>query len=292
MNKEKIKQYWLDFHKSLDEVGINVGDIVYVGSDLGRILVQAKGELEIASKEEQFEFVNMLIDELKNHVTDRGTILFPVYSWAFCKGNEFDYYRTQGEVGALNNFVLNNRKDFVRTKHPIYSFMVCGKDADYLAGLDNQDSWGEMSPFHYLHVNNAKELDLSVSVLRSMTFKHYVEQCVSVPYRHFKYFLADYIDKNGQRETRCYSMYVRDLSVSLKSVQQIEFYKKADCATETSFRKWPISVVELGKAYAVMADDLLNNNGANLYEFTDYTIDWGMDCPAYEIGYLKERKLL
>lgn len=292
MNDLKAKQYWNDFHKTLDKIGVHAGDILYIASDIARILTQARTELEFASRAEQYDYIDALIDALKEHVTEEGTLLFPVYSWAFCKGAEFDMRKTQGEVGALNNYVLNKRADFVRTRHPLYSFMVWGKDAAYLAQMNNQDSWGELSPFKYLHENGAKELDLSVTLQRSLTFKHYVEQCVQVPYRHFKYFLSDYVDEQGKRETRCYSMYVRDLSVSLHSVQEIAFFIEAGCARKTVFRQWDISVLEFDKAFEVMKEDLLHNNGAHLYEFTDYKIDWNKQDAVYEIGYLRDKTLL
>lgn len=292
MKKEKTDCYWKEFHEALDGIGIGKGDILYVASDITRILVQARRELEIKDKTEQNEFIDRLIDELKKHITEEGTILFPVYSWAFCKGQKYDYYKTQGEVGALNNYVLNNRKDFKRTYHPIYSFMVWGKDSKMLLDMRNQDSWGVASPFEYLKVSGGKELDLSVTLLRSLTFKHYVEQAVGVPYRHFKYFLSEYIDENGNSEIKCFSMYVRDLAVKLESVQDLSFFIEKKAAQKTNFREWDISVLEFEKAYDIIAEDLRFNNGQNIYKFTDYNINWDIQGTVYEIGYLKDKELL
>ncbi len=292
MNIEKCNDYWSGFHDALNRIGVGVGDILYIASDLMKILVQARPELEINTKAEQFQFVDMLIDELKKHVTEEGTLLFPVYSWDFCKGKGFDYRKTQGEVGVLNNYVLNNRKDFVRTFHPIYSFMVWGKDAQLLLDMRNQDSWGTTSPFRYLHENKAKELDLNVSLKRSFTFKHYVEQSVGVPYRHPKYFLGEYTDARGQTEVKCFSMYVRDLSVQLVSNQQIDFFMEKGCASQTEFKKWDISVVDLSLAYSVVEEDLLHNGGKHIYDFTDYEVDFSTKQPVYEIGYLRNQTLL
>ncbi len=115
---------------------------------------------------------------------------------------------------------------------------------------------------------------------------------MQVPYRHFKFFLSDYVDEYDRRETRCYSMYVRDLSISLKSVQEIDFFIEAGCAKKTSFRQWDISVLEFDKAFEVIKDDLLYNNGAHLYEFKNYSIDWDNRDSVYEIGYLKDKKLI
>ena len=289
MNSEN---YWKEFKEKLSEVGVKPGDIVYVGSDITAFVIQAKKELALKTKEETNNYIDELIDALKSYVTEAGTLLFPVYSWDFCRGKGFDFYKTQGEVGALNNYVLNNRKDFKRTKHPIYSFMVWGKDAKLLCEMNNQEAWGIASPFKYLHDNKAKELDLNVTATRSMTFKHYVEQSVKVPYRYPKYFLGNYTDENGVTEERCYSMYVRDLSVELEPSQTNSFFNEGGAGRQVSFKDMFISSIELDKAYELLKEDLLHNNGKNVYSFTGYSIDWSSDIKRYEVGFWKDRKIV
>ena len=294
MNSELLNEYISEFKMKICEAGINRGDIVYVGSDIAGILVSATKELGLSGKKEQYEFLDALIDALKDIVSEEGTLLFPVYSWDFCRGKGFDYYKTNGEVGALNNYILQNRSDFTRTKHPLYSFMVWGKDAKMLTDIDCQEAWGVSSIFAYMHKNNAIELDLNVDALRSMTFKHYVEQSVRVPYRYPKYFLGEYTDQDGRTEIRSYSMYVRDLSVKLESTQTTDFFNQSGVGKTIIFRGWPINTIELGKAYDVIKDALLNKNGENIYSFTDYKIDWNDETSRnrYEIGFLRGEHLI
>ena len=292
MNAQKALDYWKEFHIKLDEVGIGKGDIVYVGSDITAIVINAIKDLEFTSKQDRTDFMNDLIDELKNHVTEEGTLLFPVYSWAICRGVDYDYSKTQCEVGAFNNFILNNRKDFARTMHPIYSFMVWGKDAMKLTSMNNQEAWGKASPFFYMHQNGAKELDLNVKAVRSMTFKHYVEMSLKVPYRYPKYFLCNYTDENGVREERGYSMYVRDLSVKMKAVEENAFFEMNNSGKTVSFRGWQIHMIDLKKAYDVIKDDLLNNGGKNVYRFENYEIEWNDRKDVYEVGFWKNKDLI
>lgn len=292
MNKEKEKLYWEDFHKSMDALGIGKGDILYVGSDVAAVVVSASRELEIKTREERDAYLNALIDNIKEHVGEEGTLLFPVYSWKYCKGVPFDYYKTQGEDGALNNFILNTRKDFRRTRHPIYSFMVWGKDAEMLLAMNNQEAWGKASPFWYLHHNGGKEFDINVSGLRSMTFKHYVEMSLKVPYRYPKYFLADYTDENGVTEERCYSMYVRDLNVKMKSSQNNAFFEEKGVGQSVEFHGGVLNLIDLPKAYEALKDDILNNGAANVYHFEDYTLDMSKQRDVYEVGYRKDKDLI
>lgn len=292
MNTEKATAYWKEFHEKLDEVGIDKGDIVCVGSDITAIVVNAMRELEFASKQDQTDFLNALVDELQKQVTEEGTLLFPVYTWIICRGGDFDYHKTQGEVGSFNNFILNSRRDFVRTKHPIYSFMVWGRDAKILHDMDNQEAWGKASPFYYMHQNGAKELDLSVTALRSMTFKHYVEMSVKVPYRYPKYFICNYTDENGVTEERTYSMWVRRVDVKFTSTQDNPFFEEKKVGKTTDFRGWKINVIDLMGAYDVLRDDLLNNGGKNVYSFENYEIDWNDKKEVYEVGFWRDKTLI
>ena len=293
MNKEKESLYWKDFHECLDRLGIGKGDILYVGSDFAAVMVLAARELDVTSREDRDEFLNHYVDHIKEHVGEQGTILIPVYSWKYCKGVAFDYYKTQGEVGAFNNFVLNNRKDFKRTRHPIYSFMVWGKDAGMLVNMNNQEAWGEASPFYYLHHNGGKEFDINVSGLRSMTFKHYVEMSLRVPYRYPKFFLAEYTDENGVTEERCYSMYVRDLSVSMHSSQNNAFFEEKGVGKTQAFHDYELHVIDLPGAYEALRDDILNNHAANVYHFENgYVPDFSTPRRDYEVGYRKDKNCL
>lgn len=292
MNAKTLAAYKDELLETLERIGIRKGCSVYVGSDATRILLTATKELELKGKEEQYAFLDELINTLQKAVGEEGTLLFPVYSWTFCKGEPFDHKNTQGQVGFLNNFVLNNRKDFIRTKHPLYSLMVWGKDAEFLAGLDNQNAWTGNTPFTYLHKNGGIELDLSTTTLRSMTFKHYVEETLQVPYRHPKFFMGEYIDADGNKETRTYSMYVRALEVKMESCQNDDFYIAGNCAVKESFHGWDMIAVDLPGAFELMKDDFLNNGGKNIYTFEDYEIDWSSNDKSYEIGFLKDRKLI
>ncbi len=289
MNNEN---YWKEFDAKLSEIGVEKGDIVYVGSDITAIVVQAQKELGLKTRSEINNFIDDLINALQSHVTMEGTLLFPVYSWGFCRGEAFDYYKTQGEVGSLNNYILNNRKDFVRTKHPIYSFMVWGKDAKMLYGMNNQEAWGKASPFYYMHQNGAKELDLNIRAVRSMTFKHYVEMSQKVPYRHPKYFIGYYTDENGVTEERTYSMWVRRLDVKLKATEDNIFFEEKNVGKSTEFRGWGMHVIDLKGAYEVLKDDLLHNEGKNLYSFEGYKLDWDDKQNVYEVGFWRDRSLI
>ncbi len=259
---------------SLLDLCIQKGDSLYVSSDTARLMVEMKRRYGIGTSKQRDEFLSALVDTLQETVGLKGTLLFPVFSWAFCKGKGFDRNASLGEVGALNNWILQNRKDFQRTRHPLYSFMVWGKYANVLAAADYVDAWGEESPFAWLHRNGGKMLLLDVSLQRAFTFMHYVEEGVRVPYRYFKNFRGEYVDINGTINLRNYTMYVRDLAISSEEYLPDSFLEEAGVMWAALCGSLVLKIIDLKKAYDVVAEDLRQHNGAHCYRFEDYTIDW------------------
>lgn len=264
-----------EFKNGIEELKIGTGDIVYVGSDITQLLVSIRKRNGIKTKKDQNTFLSQMIDTLQMAVGESGTLLFPVYSWDFCKGKPFDVKNSLGAVGYLNNWVMMNRSDFCRTSHPIYSFMVWGNDCERLQSMDNQEAWGADSPFAYLRENRAKLLLINVSLQRVGTFMHYVEQNLEVPYRYHKYFLGEYTDVKGRTTSRCYSMYVRDLRIECEEYLPDSFMEDANLVKSISKDDIYMKVLNFGDMYDVIADDLLNNKGKNCYHFTNYEINWG-----------------
>ena len=122
-------------------MGIQKGDIVLISSDAKLMLYDALAHRKPLD-------LNSFIDGLIDAVGEDGTVIFPTYNWGFCKGETFDYLHTPCKTGVLGKIALG-RKDFKRTKHPIYSFAVYGKHQKYLCDLDNLDSFGMYSPFGF-----------------------------------------------------------------------------------------------------------------------------------------------
>ena len=135
-------EYYKDTLKILKKLGIKNGDILYVASDLLKLITLFKKK---NTKFDLDKFINTIIKSVGNN----GTILIPTYNWDFCRNIKFDYINTKSLCGALSNFCLK-RKDFKRTRHPIYSLAVYGKFKNYLFNLNNTSAWGENSPFDFI----------------------------------------------------------------------------------------------------------------------------------------------
>ena len=243
----------------VDAFDLKKGDIVFISSDIKKLLYLG------FESNDPVDF-NQLIDMLIEKVGPTGTILFPTYNWDYCKGKTFDYYKTPSKTGSLSTVALKH-EGFKRTKHPIYSFAVWGKDRDYLCNLDNVHSFGNDSPFAYLKEKNALNIIIDVSFANCFTFVHYVEeQSGCVKYRYQKTFHAKYIDEFGKTSDTSYSMFVRDLDLDVgNNIDSIgRIMEEKGIVQRKDVRSVSIFRLRLGDAYPVILDDILHNRSRNI----------------------------
>lgn len=263
-----------DLQYALKNIGIGTGDIVYISSDVTYLLTVARKQLGGRGSFDQDVFLHSFVDMLQEVVGSTGTLLFPAFTWSFCKGLPFDQKNTKSEVGALNNWILANRSDFRRTQHPIYSFMVWGEKAEELLSLDNIDAWDEESPFAFLHTHKGKMLLMNVSLQRSFTFMHYVERSIKVPYRYLKSFRGSYTNENGCTGERRYILYVRDLAIDSVENLPDEMLESAGVMQVQTWCGGVVKTIDLSRAYDIVCNDLLHCGGEQCYHFKNYRIDW------------------
>ncbi|MCM1264210.1 MAG: AAC(3) family N-acetyltransferase [Butyrivibrio sp.] len=192
--------------------------------------------------------------------------MFPTYNWDFCGGKTFDYKSTPCMTGTLGALALK-RKDFVRTKHPIYSFAVYGKYQSEFFKMENKDSFGLDSPFAFFKEHDVKNYIIDVSLQDCFTFVHFAEeQSGVVKHRYVKDFTAGYIDENGIESKKTYSMFVRNLDLDVRTtINPIEndlINRNAErifCVNNSKIKE-----VHLGQAYNVLLEDILHNRSRKL----------------------------
>lgn len=245
-----------DYAKHLD---IHLGDTIFISSDVIRPLADARLNRQKAN-------INNLLDGFIEAVGPDGTIILPTYNWDFCKGQTFDYYKTPGMTGSLGKAALK-RSDFKRTRHPIYSFAVYGKYQDLLCNMDNKDSFGMDSPFAFLHEHKVTNYIIDVTPNHCFTFAHFVEeQSGVVKHRYIKDFTADYIDENGNKEKRTYSMFVRDLDLDVCSCFDPMEQDLLDNGIEkiTHINSSAIRIIDMARAYERIMLDIVSNRSRKL----------------------------
>ena len=241
-----------NIYNLINHLDVNKNDVLLITSDVVQILLKYKNE--------EIDF-NKLIDSFIEKIGNSGTVLFPTYSWNFCKGLGFDYYKTIPETGSLPKIALK-RKDFLRTRHPIYSFAVSGKDKEKLYNIDCESGWSSESIFNYLYENEAKNLFIGMDYKNGFTFDHFIEEKNKVKYRFFKTFTGEYINKENKKSIKNYKMFVRNLK--LNGATEInprldEVMLEAKCYKKYRFNEIDISLINLKIAGDIIDKDIKNN---------------------------------
>ena len=220
---------------------IEKGDVILLTSDITDLFLQCQENGEILD-------VNILLDNFQEAIGEEGTLLIPTYT--------------------IGNAALR-RKDFTRTKHPIYSFAVWGKDAVKLAEMDNIESFGPDSPFAYLEQVDAKNVFIGASLRNSFTYIHYIEQKLKAPYRFSKVFRSHYIDQDKVDTVRDYSMYVRDLDLDVVCAPNpfVDILYANQVVQHGLINGVPYEVIRFSEVTPYIQNDILYNRSKNLCKY-------------------------
>lgn len=252
---------YISYKKIPSVLKIEKGDVILLTSDITDLFLQCQENGEIMD-------VNILLDNFQEAIGEEGTLLIPTYNWGFCQGKAFDYKKTPSKTGAIGNAALR-RKDFTRTKHPIYSFAVWGKDAVKLAEMDNIESFGPDSPFAYLEQVDAKNVFIGASLRNSFTYIHYIEQKLKAPYRFSKVFRSHYIDQDKVDTVRDYSMYVRDLDLDVVCAPNpfVDILYANQVVQHGLINGVPYEVIRFSEVTPYIQNDILYNRSKNLCKY-------------------------
>lgn len=240
---------------------ISDGDIVYLISDVLNLGKKARENGERFDK-------NKFLDSIVNKIGNEGTLLIPTFNWGFCKGKTFDYRKTPSEAGALGNAALK-RPDFLRTKHPIYSFSVWGRDKEKLFELDPVNAFGEGTVFEYIVKNRAKALIIDLPTMDRNVICHHIEKIASVPFRFEKMFTSEYVNWEGNSSTKTYSMFVRYYEYEAQEhLAPMNSILETLGITKTTFiDEIPFRVCDEKNAASILYIDMKYNDSRNSYVY-------------------------
>ena len=147
-----------------------------------------------------------------------GTIAVPTFNFDFCSGKRYDPKSTPADgMGTFSEYI-RGLSATRRTKHPMQSIAVIGKDAEDLAERDTLSAFDPGSAFERMLELEYKLLLLGADI-QAVSLLHYSEQRAALPYRYWKDFSGEVLTPEGWR-TQTYRMYVRDLDID----PQIELY--------------------------------------------------------------------
>lgn len=242
------------------ELPVKKGDILWVAADLTRLAIALKRSEGHFSADE-------LIDLLKEKTGNEGTLVIPAFNHTLKSNGQFDIKKTRPVTGALS-IVAFGRPDFKRTRHPLHSFMVWGKHADSLAGMDNKSSFSNDSPFKFLLDNRAKAMLIGTSVAEAFTFTHFVEEQQRVSYRRYKKYHINYTGIDGETDRREYLLYAKKPGWTMCLAKLQALMEENDLILKQEFNGIFFSMINLEHAYDLILGDINNNKARNIACFS------------------------
>ena len=191
-----------DLYKSLKILGLKRNDLVLIHGD-------AIVSTQLNSSNFENESLNFFLNCLIDYFYLEGTIIVPSFSYNMNEKNVFDKNTTKSQVGLFSE-KFRNKKNVIRSNHPIFSVCAIGKKSKHLTNYDLSDCFGKKSFFDLFTKMNGKILTLGCSLENGGTYFHYLEQYYGVSYRFIKKFSCAYREKNKVKKQKI-KYYVRYL---------------------------------------------------------------------------------
>jgi len=206
-----------DIIESLRKVGITNGDQIFIHSNIGFF-----GQLEHARS--ALDYYEAFKNSILEVIGVSGTLIVPTFSYSFCWGNVFDKNETPGICGLFSE-MLRKDPQSLRSEDANFSVAAIGKNAEYFISDPPEHSFGENCFYERFLQINGKFLTFNLD-LGYLTFIHYIEKCLEVPYRYDKPFNGTLI-KNSEEHKCCFYHFVYDLEKPETNADSTRFGRKA-----------------------------------------------------------------
>lgn len=184
----------------LGQIGITAGDVVIVHSYLGSVL-----HIDGAT--------DAVIGAFEDVLGPDGTLVMPAFTNDFTRDGKMDRRLSPTDTGILTDEFLADPTTHV-SPHPFHRFVSRGKHAAALSAMHSPCSFGPDSPLGQMHEMNGKIVTISID-WGPVTFFHYVEEALRVPYRTMKSFEGSITDGDVTTE-ETWDMYVRPMDGSIE----------------------------------------------------------------------------
>ncbi|MDC1174980.1 AAC(3) family N-acetyltransferase [Bacteriovoracaceae bacterium] len=158
---------------------------------------------------------NQLLEEIFNVfiklIGPEGHLIVPSFSYSWGSTNDhkvFDIKNTKGKVGVFPEY-FRKRDDVIRTKDPMFSYLIWGKRKKYFADVGN-NSFGVDSIFEKVHKDNAKLMSFGLPKF-DPTFVHYIEELFDknikkIGYREITEFSGVFMDDGKESLEKHYCL--------------------------------------------------------------------------------------
>jgi len=197
--EKKIERFLFTNFKKLK---IKKSDIIYVGLDLTQFFLPFLIIFpDYKKKEIDIYFCNLLFKLLKKYFANKGTFIFPAFTWSFLENKRFKKNQTKPEIGSFEKYIFN-KKGMTRSDHPINSVISWGKKNKQITKDHGAYSFGFNSPFQKFKELGVKFVNIGIPFYDTCTYVHHLEHLNGFNHRYYKliqgqnYIKGKFIKKN------------------------------------------------------------------------------------------------
>ena len=250
-------QEYIPYQKIAGHLGIEHGTVLWLSADLTRLVFMAK------RKEGAFDAMKFL-ESFMEQVGNEGTLAIPAFNFNLRDKDRYSRKRTLPITGALATEAMKSGK-FLRTKNPLHSFLVWGKESRTLCNLGNKSSFGADSPFAFFHDYHGKMVIIGTSVSNAFTFVHYLEELHKVNYRKYRKINIFHEDDLCWEE---FLLYAKKPGWTMEMTGLQDLLISSGIAEQTIINGIPSFKVDLAASFPVIREDITMNHARNLARFS------------------------
>ncbi len=193
-----------DFLNALKALGVKKDETIFSHSNLAYFGVPAGSMTSENIK-------TIFLDSILDTIGSKGTFVVPTFSYTFPNKGVFDIEKTPSVCGVLTEIVRGHPQAY-RSEEPIFSVAALGAKARELTQKVSYECFGKNTFWDRFYENDGLILNFNFGV--AVTFFHYIERSLNVPYRYNKLFFI-HTRKNGFIECRPTVYFCRDLTNEL-----------------------------------------------------------------------------
>ena len=240
----------------LDKLKISNKNI-YLGLDFLLIVKQLNPK-----KINYIKTTELILDYFLKVIGKSGNLIIPVFYKDCIPKKKFNIINSPGQSGVFGNILLS-KYFFLRTSHPLYSFLCFGNKFKEYKKINDLHATGKKSLWKNFIEDEYDLITLGHHYSRSITHVHYTENLLNVDYRFNKKFSITYTNKKNISSRKIFSFFARkkevcDFSGITKECDKV-FYKK----NITSFCRYKNIVsfkMNIKEASNLFYDDLKKNS--------------------------------
>lgn len=187
-----------DLEGALRRAGVAAGDVLFSHVSMGMLGFPEEG----ATEQGMFETI---YGAVRSVIGAGGTWMVPTYTYSFCRNQPFDPAATPSTVGPFTER-FRKQPGTVRSREPIFSVAGVGPRAAEFLADGPRECFGADCLYDRLARARAKICNIGVG-FRTVTYVHYTEQRLSVPYRFLKPFSGEMVvEGRSERQTWLYNV--------------------------------------------------------------------------------------